>query len=1253
MIASLHAPPRRRLVCRAPLGIASTLALLSASTPSLAQSEAQKPAPNVLLLVDSSGSMEFKTDGVFPTCDPGSATSQKSRWIDLVEVLTGNFENYSCWAQNRSDPLFRSEFSLAGVSPYDYGYVNPYHRALSNGCLYGPGVVPPAAAPYSWPTRAVNTFELNLASKIVNRPAAASLGTHPGCAGFSQTQEGLLDIYKDMIRFGLMTFDARVGAGTGVSGGSADYSAGFDGNWSYYLGSKMTGHPANCSVDMDQEVGARNAAAPPWEGRMIAFGPPNAADSSVRNQWIQEVLLSTRPYGATPIAGQLDDARQFLWNDTSTDPLDSTEQFGPTNDPNWRIGSCRKTIMILLTDGEPNLDLRPFCEEEASAGVTAGRCPYEKPEDIVSSLRLSAPTPSMAVETFVVGFALSQVTPAGSSTPISCSDLTDTMCSDPQNNLPDATESKNIQACCTLNKIAAAGGEDENGDPRKAYFAADRAQLKTIFTDILDDVIQIATRTMPVLSSPGGDSSSQGFKFFSAFDPRPDPTEPKLWEGILERSRFVCSDSLVPERRYEPDEGDDFAANLNSGSGPSRRFYSVVGDDSRNSMRPFITADTDGVGLGTGVEVAAASPAALKGVIPATAMQVTGPTCPGSAANADACRDLIIDHLVGTNATGPSRCDGGGCSLFGGIYHSVPVTVPGRPSELLRDESYEEFVAKMGRIVRPSVLYTSTVDGFLHAFNVAPFPGSTGADDRRVKAQLNNEIWAFLPPAVLPVLQTQYPDTPAVLLDGLPIIKDVVATETGTGASAVLQSYERIQDDAVRGGGAWRTVLVQGFGSGQVPGGYFALDITEPDRTDTAPDDREEVAEDKPTFRWQLTRTATGTPLFGSGGTPLITTVFIDQLTGGPREVAVAVLPGGDAAPGAGSTTAIGSIMDTDPAEFKTARNVRNYPGAEHARSLTIVRLDTGAIIRTFRPSTGAAPFATGVFTATEIPAPITGQPKAYPELTGAVADRIYVGDRDGRMWRVDVSSQNPANWNMQVFYDAFEDGTVTSSQPVTLPPVLSVDEVGDVTVAFATGSQELDNTDNRVISLTETIATELGVKKFVTHVNWIHELGAGHRVTGPMVLFNRGLFYAASRPPQTTGNACDVGSSTIYSAHYIESDDYAEAIENDDEPDPTSGPAPAPQFSTLEFVSQPGLIYGVSLEQEPTCLSEEVEIDGNDSFGYGDVNMSKTINPGKYFLSYAASGNTTNPRGVLNTQEELPAPQLPVRFDSWAVVYE
>jgi hypothetical protein len=157
------------------------------------------------------------------------------------------------------------------------------------------------------------------------------------------------------------------------------------------------------------------------------------------------------------------------------------------------------------------------------------------------------------------------------------------------------------------------------------------------------------------------------------------------------------------------------------------------------------------------------------------------------------------------------------------------------------------------------------------------------------------------------------------------------------------------------------------------------------------------------------------------------------------------------------------------------------------------------------------------------------------------------------------------------------------------------------------------------------------------------------------MVLFNKGLYYAVSRPPATTGTACDVGSSKVYGAQYIESRDFETATRNGNTPNPTTGPATAPGGTALEITRQPGLVFGLSLEAEPTCASDQEAVDGNESFGYGQVMRSRHVNPGRYYLTFDASGNNSGSgsRGVLEVRQQLDRPNLPVTFQSWAVVYE
>src|SRR6185295_14987512 len=104
--------------------------------------------PDVLLLLDTSGSMERMLDGSFPTdnknplldpngaatniCSPGNP-SNPNRWGNLVQALTGNMQPfYSCWAMSRAKlgPVYY-EYQIGGQQPYDTDYTLPYHRPLS------------------------------------------------------------------------------------------------------------------------------------------------------------------------------------------------------------------------------------------------------------------------------------------------------------------------------------------------------------------------------------------------------------------------------------------------------------------------------------------------------------------------------------------------------------------------------------------------------------------------------------------------------------------------------------------------------------------------------------------------------------------------------------------------------------------------------------------------------------------------------------------------------------------------------------------------------------------------------------------------------------------------------------------------------------------------------------------------------------------------------------------------------------------
>ncbi len=559
--------------------------------PTSAQIDVDPPLPNLMLLVDTSGSMEYLTNGdPVSVCSP-TGTSDLNRWATLVTALTGSVDSRGCYAQDRASTDFGTEYGLGGDLPYDSGYFLPHHRIVSNGCVAGPGTLPVNI--YDWPSTAINYHEYGNPSQACTVP-------------FEQSSDGLLDVYVDRVRFGLMTFDPLPDGGTGVSGGLVDYADGIAGMWSYYndwqgTGSPVTGSLPNCAVKL-LEVGARNAAAPPWEGRMIPLGPSDATTLEITetNAHIQEALLTMRPYGATPLAAMMADAYVYYREDTSLDPLDNSNYFGPAMDPMFADG-CRKSYLLVLSDGEPNLDLRPYCE------ATGGNCPFDEPWEIAGVLA-NPSNPNDQVLTFAVGFGLSADAGVDCNTISMPSDLNSGgLCDDP---------SGALEACCTLSRIAYEGGTP------KAYFADDLSTLKTELQNVIDAVAGTSTsRTMPAFAgaassqASASDADAVSYEFTTSFKPGIG----ELWSGNLERHRWVCetqSGALVPVLQ-DVDEtlGDDFAKNLNEGKAVQpRTFYTVVADqETQNSVsvrsseatiRPNLSSpDDDGLGTYSGLPV--------------------------------------------------------------------------------------------------------------------------------------------------------------------------------------------------------------------------------------------------------------------------------------------------------------------------------------------------------------------------------------------------------------------------------------------------------------------------------------------------------------------------------------------------------------------------------------------------------------------------------------------------------------------------
>jgi type IV pilus assembly protein PilY1 len=158
--------------------------------------------------------------------------------------------------------------------------------------------------------------------------------------------------------------------------------------------------------------------------------------------------------------------------------------------------------------------------------------------------------------------------------------------------------------------------------------------------------------------------------------------------------------------------------------------------------------------------------------------------------------------------------------VLGAPINAPPLYV-GRPTFRYADENYGAF-RDVEAIDRQSMVYLAANDGMLHAFN----------------AKNGEEIWAFIPPAVLPNVwrssDMNFDKNFIYLLDGAPVAADICPT--GSQIRCTAQQ--------------WRTILVNGLGA--AGRSYYALDITDPR---------------KPKFLWEFNHDNLGYAM----GKPIVT----------------------------------------------------------------------------------------------------------------------------------------------------------------------------------------------------------------------------------------------------------------------------------------------------------------------------------------------------------------------------------------------
>jgi type IV pilus assembly protein PilY1 len=1131
--------------------------------------------PHVMLLVDTSGSMERLPECICSTpacleCLPvcSAPTFEQNRWSIVAQALTGEFTPFECNSETRIGGIYTGQ--------YDEGYFLPH---------------------------------VQLPQELV----PAYTGTQSG--------NGILDTYLERIKFGLMTFDAigtlsdqppLVPQTTFETAPFPADSAGNLGMYSYG-DNKPFSFPSALTTYMINS-GARDYSAP--EGGLVSVGADSTASMTAINASIQATILGDsglgknplRPFGATPTDALIDDLQYFLQNDP--DIIQKVSAGGPGD----AFYGCRPRSAILITDGFPNGVMRgdPVNCQNLGQPPGASGCPYPESADIVSDM-ISA---GELDQFYVIGFAL---------------------------DVSNTTERLAVEAL--LNDIASVGDTDS------AYFVNNRDELVSALSQILNEQNPGATsRTAPVQTglTPGLVQA----EFISGFNVSADATDP--WDGILERRRIECQNGVpVAQDVEDRDRFDEVLNNQSAAPGAvtpysSGASVSFTGGFSRNlwTIVPADPANINGYLIGNGEDKLTALSSSAIDLPTNTGLEVRNVAAGefsstlspeyffGVGSTDTAGRDAVVDWIHGV--AGTDRDD----ERLGDIYHSTPAIV-GPLIDDLEDASYNDWRLGLGfqespdgtrdpgwqLSERPRVIYASTNDGIIHAF-LADDYGATAFDSGNDLDEFScangkaagTELWGFIPPMFLDDLDDLLVGgSKQWFADGNIQIRNVYDVRTfsqsdGSGG---------VEDSPAGQTNVWRTILFLSFRNGGQ--GMVALDVTNPC---------------EPEFLWQFTDPNLG----DTYGQPTAAQIFIEDSSptpqgnaGGPvvfnprQSRGVILLPGGQGVEDAGASpctyttpgpelpqgmeSATGATI-TPRSDRRCWRGTTSSPAElRHGRSLYFIDLITGTIIREIGED--------------RFPAPLNGAVSVFRGDTGTVGSVAYTVDADGIVWRIDMSSADPEDWDAEALHDLYYDGAYDDAEPTYYPPALTINSDGEIVVLVGTGNIDVlddDTAVNQVVSITEQLTFDgTGfVDQLDGRLNWEIELLPGEQMTGPLELFGGQVYFGTFKSGTGSAvNACPLGTSRIFGVNFLD--------------DPTSPGDLVPllqdgsnQVEFLDATNVPelsnALLVGLQVAQQPVCtLTQSINV--IDPF----TGASRTL-----AMPYATSGREFKLMGHLSGSSAL-----------------
>lgn len=387
--------------------------------------------------------------------------------------------------------------------------------------------------------------------------------------------------------------------------------------------------------------------------------------------------------------------------------------------------------------------------------------------------------------------------------------------------------------------------------------------------------------------------------------------------------------------------------------------------------------------------------------------------------------DDRVNYIRGNNSNEGSSGWGwrSRTSSIGDFINSSPVYVRYPSSANVPPSDYASYKIYATAIAsRTPVLYVGSNDGMLHAYNASDnsddgtsSPGATSNSGREVLAYVPSAVYSKLPYLTWTNYSHKY------FVDGTPVTADAQLSSDACTPSS----------DTTK---CWRTIITGGLNAGGQ--GIYALNGTTPSTFSTASANS--------LVMWEFTDRDDAN-LGYTFAQPVVR-----KMNNGKWAVIFGNGFNNTASDGATSTTGRAylfiALVDGPGIDA-------NGKGKPWVKDTNYWRIELKA------PSEGSTPLN-----------PPNGLSTVYAldKNDDAITDYIYAADRYGNLWKIDVSSSDPANWASAFgttddplpLFTATTGDTTPVKEQVTTSPIVSTHPYGGYMVMFGTGSY-VDQSDN------------------------------------------------------------------------------------------------------------------------------------------------------------------------------------------------